>query len=193
MIPPVEQCLAMMKSYGMLANIRAHSLMVGRVAGLIGTSLIQAGFDLSLELIVSGALLHDIAKTQALGANELRHDELGRAICLAHGFDELAEIVGQHVMLQDGLPDRCAEKEIVYYADKRVLHDLVVDLDARQAYVLERYSKGDQAMHQRIRDNFSQARLVEERLFCLLDFSPEAVAELVQQSVLYGLPEVSSG
>ncbi|OGQ99833.1 MAG: hypothetical protein A2505_07245 [Deltaproteobacteria bacterium RIFOXYD12_FULL_55_16] len=193
MIPSVAQCLVLMNHYGMLANIRAHSLMVGRVAGLLGSALNRAGLELSLELIISGALLHDIAKTQALGLNELRHDELGRDICLAHGFDELAEIVGQHVMLRDGLPKRCAEKEIVYYADKRVLHDRVVDLDARQAYVLERYSKGDQAMHQRIRDNFSQARLVEERLFCLLDFAPEAVAERVKQSGLDGWPEVSNG
>ena len=77
---------------------------------------------LSLELIVSGALLHDIAKTASL-ETELRHDELGREICLRHGLDELAEIVAEHVVLKDWAPEHCTEKEIVYYADKRVLHD----------------------------------------------------------------------
>lgn len=160
----------------MLPNIRAHSLMVGRVAGLIGSGLARAGRSLSQELIVTGALLHDIAKTATL-ETELRHDELGREICLKHGLDELAEIVAEHVVLKKGVPERCTEKEIVYYADKRVLHDEIVTLEARLDYIIHRYGNGDEKLHARIRHNFAQAHAIEARLFAELDFSPQELGE----------------
>jgi hypothetical protein len=107
----------------------------------------------------------------------LRHDELGREICLRHGLDELAEIVAEHVVLKGGPPQCCREKEIVYYADKRVLHDQVVGLEARLDYIIHRYGNGDEVLHARIRRNFAQAHAVEERLFAELDFSPEDLEE----------------
>ncbi|MDG4474909.1 HD domain-containing protein [Thiovibrio frasassiensis] len=172
MIPSIAQCFALMEQYAMLPNIRAHSLMVGRVAARIGQGLARSGHTLSLELIVSSALLHDIAKTATL-ETELRHDELGREICLKHSLDELAEIVAEHVILKGGMPERCSEKEVVYYADKRVLHDQVVGLEARLDYILHRYGNGDEMLHTRIRQNFAQAHAIEERLFAELDFPPE--------------------
>lgn len=171
MIPSIAQCFQLMEQYAMLPNIREHSLMVGRVAGLIGSELARAGRGLSQELIVTGALLHDIAKTASL-ERELRHDELGREICLRHGFDELAEIVAEHVVLKKGVPENCTEKEIVYYADKRVLHDAVVTLETRLDYIIHRYGNGDEGLHVRIRQNFAQAHAIEARLFAELDFSP---------------------
>ena len=172
MIPSIAQCFRLMEQYAMLPNIREHSVMVGRVAGLIGQGLAGVGRDLSLELIVSSALLHDIAKTASL-ETELRHDELGREICLRHGLDELAEIVAEHVILKGGVPEHCTEKEIVYYADKRVLHDEIVTLEARLDYIIHRYGNGDEGLHVRIRQNFAQAHAIEELLFGELDFSPE--------------------
>jgi len=165
-----------MEQYTMLPNIREHSVMVGRVAGFLGRGLARAGHDLSLELIVSGALLHDIAKTASL-ETELRHDELGREICLRHGLDELAGIVAEHVVLKGGMPASCTEKEIVYYADKRVLHDQVVGLDARLDYIIHRYGSGDEALHAKIRRNFIQAHAIEEMLFAELDFAPDELGE----------------
>ncbi|MFZ5775375.1 MAG: HD domain-containing protein [Thermodesulfobacteriota bacterium] len=178
MIPTVSQCLALMEQYAMLPNIREHSLMVGRVACLIGEELREAGYELSMELLVSGALLHDIAKTECLG-KDVRHDQRGREICLAHGFDELAAIVAEHVILRNGVPERCTEKEIVFYADKRVLHDEVVELESRLAYIIERYGQDDQALHARIHENFRQARAIEQHLFTPLPFSPDQVATLL--------------
>ena len=52
MIPSVEQCFELMKKYGMLDNIRAHSIVVEKVAAIIAggqcppTRLANDGFDL---------------------------------------------------------------------------------------------------------------------------------------------------
>lgn len=181
MVPSLKECLRLMDQYGMLPNIRAHSLMVGRVAAFLGRELARCGWKLSLPLVVSAALLHDIAKTAALGT-DLRHADLGRDICRDHGFPELAEIVAEHVILKNGVPaERCAEKELVYYADKRVLHDEVVSLETRLDYILGRYGNGDHDLHRRIRSNFRQAHEIEALLFMDLPFAPQELGEMVRR------------
>ena len=51
-------------------------------------------------------------------------------------------------------------KEIVYYADKRVKHDEIVDLDMRLEYILDRYGLGDPRRHRAIENNFRQSKLM---------------------------------
>lgn len=177
MIPTVDQCMSLMGEYRMLDNIRLHSMVVARVAGFLCTGL-QPALDVSMERVVAGALLHDIAKTQSL-ASDGDHAEMGADLCRRHGFDEVADIVGQHVILDNGVPERPGEREIVYYADKRVMHENIVGLDKRLTYILERYGRGDSRLCRRIEDNFNNCRLVEKKLFALLPYSPEDVAGLI--------------
>jgi HD superfamily phosphodiesterase len=66
MIPSVQQCYDLMAKYEMLENIKAHSIMVERIASLIARGLQESGESLSLDLVTAGALMHDIAKTQSL-------------------------------------------------------------------------------------------------------------------------------
>ena len=184
MIPSVAECFRLMAQYEMLPNIREHSIMVGRVAGLIGQGVAASGGDISLELTVSAALLHDIAKTATL-ATDQPHDRLGAEICIRHGLDELADIVAEHVVLQNWEPEQCCtEKEIVYYADKRVRHHEVVSLDTRLEYILDRYGNGDDWLHERIRENFSRAHRIEEHLFDRLSFAPHEVGGMVNGHAL---------
>ena len=169
-----------MQQYAMLDNIRDHSVMVARIAEFLVVRLTAAGENLSLPLAVSAALLHDIGKTQCLH-NDGDHALLGRDICLAHRYTELAPIVGEHVILKEGVPaSGLSEKEIVYYADKRVTHDMIVDLDDRLAYILARYGKNDERRHLAIERNFSVCRQIERILFGRLTISPAAVAEEVE-------------
>lgn len=180
MIPTVSQCFALMDEYRMLANIRDHSLLVARVAGLMAENLSRRGVGVSVELTVAGALLHDIAKTACLDCDG-NHAAMGSEICRRHDYAEIAEIVAEHVLLRDVSPECCREKEIVYYADKRVLHDQVVGLDERLDYILARYGRNDERLHGLIRQNFVLCRQVEERLFTLLPWAPIELAGVVAE------------
>ena len=94
---------------------------------------------------------------------------------------EIAEIVGQHVRLKNYRPDGAiCEKEIVYYADKRVNHDEVVSLDERLKYILDRYGQNNATFHQRIKDNFHMCKNVEHKLFATLSFNPEDINQMVK-------------
>ena len=182
MIPTVKECFQIMEKYEMLENIRAHSVVVEKVANLIGKGLIHVGVDLTIERITAGALLHDIGKSLCLNTGS-DHAVIGEEICVQNGLEEIAEIVREHITLQSYQPGGAiCEKEIIYYADKRVNHDSVVSLEDRLAYLLQRYGKNDGFLCSRIRENFDLCKEVESRLFKGLFFRPEALGEMLNPS-----------
>ena len=185
-IPGVNECLALMEQYHMLPNIKDHSIVVTEVAGVITNGLIAAGYDLSLETVIAGALLHDIGKTACLD-NDDDHAARGLEICLAHNLKTIADIVAEHVILKNYAPQNgFAEKEIVYYADKRVNHDKVVSLEERLAYILERYGMNNEVRCRAIKRNYARCQDLEKRMFSFLTFDPADISELLiaQQSII---------
>jgi uncharacterized protein len=179
MIPTVDQCYRMMEEYGMLANIRAHSIMVERVANLIALEIRKTGIEISMAMIAAGALMHDIAKTACLDTRE-DHAAKGSDICLRNHFEEIADIVKEHVIIEGFDPDADVnEKEIVYYADKRINHDQIVSLDERLRHLLIRYAKGNKRIEGLIEENFTQCRRVEEKIFSRLSFRPDDLAGMI--------------
>ncbi|MCD6296258.1 MAG: HD domain-containing protein [Deltaproteobacteria bacterium] len=180
MIPSIETCFELMDKYQMLENIKAHSIVVTKVAHLIASGLRDAGLDISIEKVVAGALLHDIGKTPSLGTSQ-DHSEIGRRICLENHLNETASIVAEHVRLKDyNMNGDYSEKEIVFYSDKRVNHDGIVSLEDRLSYILARYGKNDEGICRAIRMNFELCKRVEKKLFKKLTFSPESLAGLAE-------------
>lgn len=166
--PTIATCLELMNEYGMLANIRDHSFTVARAAETILDKLQLYGGVENLpprSLVIAGALLHDIAKTDCI-KNGGDHARIGCEICEQLGYGEIGEIVKEHVWLVDFSPDRYQKgiflaKELIYYADKRVLHDKIVSLSIRLDYILERYGNNDPVRHSLITKNFNQCQRLE--------------------------------
>jgi putative nucleotidyltransferase with HDIG domain len=169
-----------MDKYRMLENIKVHSIVVARVAHLIARGLRDAGLDISIKKATAGALIHDIGKTASLNSSE-DHSETGRRICLENDLHEIADIVGEHVILKDYKQNgKFSEKEIVYYSDKRVNHDRIVSLKERLAYIIERYGKKQAERHHAILMNFELCKKVEKKLFSKLTFSPKSLRDLAK-------------
>jgi len=200
-IPDAEQCFRLMEEYAMLPNIRRHSITVARVAIHI-LDAYRANKTLHVEfpdhdLIIAGALLHDIAKTPCL-QNDCDHARAGAEICIELGYPDIAPIVGEHVILKEHDPVRYkrgvfSATEIIYYADKRVRHEEIVSLEDRLEYILEHYGMDDSMLHGRIRENFEKCVQLEHYLFRFLHFSPEQLAEKVCESISERLPEFIPG
>ena len=180
MIPSEKECYDLMENYRMLDNIREHSIVVAEIVRAISNGLVTSGVQLSVDKAVAGALLHDIAKTQCLQTGG-DHAALGREICLQHQLDEIADIVAEHIWLKSySLDGLYSEKEIVYYADKRVLHTSVVSLDERMDDIIKRYGRYDSRLTQLVHMNFTICKGIERKLFGRLDFGPDQLADLVQ-------------
>jgi uncharacterized protein len=179
-IPSEKECYDLMEKYRMLDNIREHSIVVAKIVRAISNGLLTSGVQLSVDKAVAGALLHDIAKTQCLQTGG-DHAALGREICLQHQLDEIADIVAEHIWLKSySLDGLFSEKEIVYYADKRVLHTSVVSLDERMDDIINRYSRYDSRLTQLVQMNFDICKGIERKLFGRLDFGPDQLADQVQ-------------
>lgn len=186
MIPTTEQCLDFMTQYEMLENIKYHSIMVEKIARVIAYHLNgSVSSHLSLEGISAGALLHDIGKTRGLNEGETytrTHADMGKTICLENNMDEIADIVREHLRLENFDPDEDVnEKEIVYYADKRVTHERIVDLEERAEYLLDHYAKEDEIRAKMIKENMALCARVEEKLFAHLPFEPHEMASMINE------------
>lgn len=179
----------------MLSNIRNHTLMVARVAHALLLELRKSVTnDTPLpaeELVLAGALLHDIAKTPCL-QRDCHHAKKGRDLCVGLGYKEVGEVVREHVWLFEFSPERYASghffaKELVYYADKRVRHDEVVSIAARKEYILERYGNNDPERHRLITENFDNCQQLENFLFSTIGKETTDIQDMIAELTLLGL------
>jgi len=178
LLPSYPQCLELLDAHGMLPNIREHSFAVMQVARFLGEALTDAGFDLFLPLVEAGALLHDLGKTPCLGTLN-NHAEWGAAVLEELGYPQVAQVVREHVHLAPNIvdPRPLREAELVNYADKRVLHEEVVTLEARFADLKVRYGRTPEALV-RIQATKIRALALEEKIFSFLALEPDKLLHL---------------
>ena len=176
-IPTREICLSLMEQHGMLPHIKVHSLQVARIAVCLGKNLVVHFPELNMDLVEAGALLHDIAKTECLKTRG-NHAQVGEEMVRAMGFDPVAPIVAQHVRLEDKyFHNGCMDEVVlVHYADKRVRHEEVVDLEERFTYLVETYGRSQEAV-KRIRTLYQDTLKLEKMIFRLLPFPPSALKD----------------
>ncbi len=156
----------------MMEHIVVHSMQVCRVATCLTDYLVAQHTHLNAKMIRSAALLHDITKTRSFSTGE-DHAFTGSQFLTDRGYTEVGDLVRQHVVLDEYSATKVpADADIINYADKRVLHDEIVDLDRRLDYILERYAK-KAAHRKRIYLLWEKTKHLENRIFSDLPFSPE--------------------
>ncbi len=169
-VPDEKTCYRLLDEAGVPPHIIAHSTLVARLALTLALALNAAGFHLDLDLVKAGGLLHDIAKLNGL-ENGVDHSRAGAETLRALGYPEVADICLTHVVIDVDRP--LAEAHLINYADKRVRHQAVVDLEGRFEDLIERYGRGHPERIDRIRSNLDRSRRLENRLFAPLPFGPE--------------------
>ena len=178
MIPSVETCYRLIEEMGMLPHIVAHSEQVCRVALCLVDHMNHSSARLNRPLVQAAALLHDITKTRSFETGE-DHAFTGKEMLKGRGFPEVARVVGQHVHLENEVLDEAVdEARVVNYADKRVLHDKVVSLEKRMAYIVERYGR-EEAHRERIMRLWEESRNLEEHLFRYIEFQPDELTRFL--------------
>ena len=172
-VPTRQECLRLMESYGMLPNIRAHSITVCRFALAIAQAVDQTGSNFNLAAIEAACLLHDITKTRSLETGE-NHAHTGAELVRELGYTLIAGMVQEHVTPADHSGEDITAGELISYADKRVLHDRVVSLEERFCYLYERYGRDEHAV-QRISRARIRTQQIEDKLRALLNGSEQAI------------------
>ena len=177
-VPTKAQCYQMMCEMKMMDHIVIHSMQVCRVATCLTDYLVVQHPHLNAKMIRSAALLHDITKTRSFNTGE-DHALTGGQFLADRGYPEVGELVRQHVVLDEYSATKIpAEADILNYADKRVLHDEIVDLDRRLDYILERYAKKAKD-RERITLLWEKTKQLENRIFSELPISPEDLIRIL--------------
>ena len=127
-IPTFKNCIQLLFEYSVPDRIISHLLFTTKTAISIAEQLKNKKIPIKCELVLAGALLHDIGRSQS---HNIDHGIVGGKILKTHGFPlELVSIVEKHIYAgisayeaKDlGLPSedyipRTYEEKIVAYAD----------------------------------------------------------------------------
>lgn len=163
-VPSEAECLELWDVYGMLPNVRAHSLLVGHMASSLAEAATLAGLAVQVAAVRAAALLHDLAKTYTIryGGN---HCQLGGAwVQELTGNPTVAQGVIHHVYWPGKVDIRAHFLPLtIIYSDKRVKHNQIVSLEGRFDDLLVRYGKTAD-IRARIRKSFQQAERIEKAL-----------------------------
>jgi CTP:molybdopterin cytidylyltransferase MocA/HD superfamily phosphohydrolase YqeK len=130
-VPTRAECEAILADRRVETSIVLHSRVVARVAERITNALVRSGMTLNAELVLAGAMLHDLAK------GEPDHAAVGAGILHLMDFPQVAAIVSVHTDLD--FSGDIDESAIVYLADKLVRGEEIVTVDQRFQTALERF------------------------------------------------------
>ncbi|MCB9808418.1 tRNA (adenosine(37)-N6)-threonylcarbamoyltransferase complex ATPase subunit type 1 TsaE [Candidatus Peribacteria bacterium] len=154
---PLEATIALWREDVELPpHIVDHCEAVATFSQVLADYLLSQGIIVRKKALNTAAKLHDLIRFVDFKETDIpdiwttykeRYTDLGHeAACSAflkeHGFDALADIVIAHG-LTFSPPNRVTiEQKLLYYADKRVMHDKVVTVQERFDDFQERYASG---------------------------------------------------
>jgi HD superfamily phosphohydrolase YqeK len=208
-LPSHEECLSMIRDCHVPVHIVRHNEAAARLGGFLARRLIERGVDVDVELVERACLLHDLFRVcdfpledfrwfeqpvteddkhrwRRLKARHghVRHEDAADAF-LRRKYPVLATAIRRHryiaVLDETDCPQTWEEK-LVYYADKRAMHDTIVPLkdrleDAHRRSSIAMAKAGivrcielEKAVDARIFE-------LEAEIFDILCLSPDAVTE----------------
>ena len=134
-----DNALALLKKVGLSEHIIQHSIAVADKAVEIAKRIQAAGHSVDIEVVESGALLHDIGRVKSQG---FRHALEGSKILRKYGLpDSIIRIAETHSL--DSLWPRTIEEKIVCYADKIVKGTHEISVHDRFNLWMKRYGKNE--------------------------------------------------
>ncbi len=168
-IPTIEDCFKLLKQCHTPKHIIRHCEKTAEFAAELAQKIADNGIEINIDFVHRACLLHDILrvcdiqkhlndifdepiteqdleKWQKLKTahNGLRHEDAAYEF-LKNEYPDLAIAIKKHAyksLLDEKLKPRTIEEKIVYYADKRVMHDKVVPLKERLAEGHKRNESG---------------------------------------------------
>jgi uncharacterized protein len=208
-LPSYEECLSMIRDCHVPVHIVRHAEAATRLAVFLAHRLVERGIELDIELVERACLLHDLFRVCDFPLEEftcfeqpvtehdkhrwrklkarhghLRHEDAADTF-LKDKYPVLATAIRRHryvAVLDEADCPQSWEEKLVYYADKRAMHDTIVPLkqrleDAHQRSALAMAKAGktrNVAMEQAV-----DARIfeLEAEIFDVIGLNPDDVTE----------------
>lgn len=174
-----KECMDLLKKYNMPENIIQHTLMVNKIAVFLAEKLYEKGEKIFVPTVDSASLLHDIGKIKAIKGEAESHVAEGYEILQKENLISEAIICRKHGTLSPLNPitkPKSWEEKVVYYADKRVLHDKLCSIqerlkDANKRY--PQYAKEEQKA-------YAFVEKVEKEIFDIIGIKPDELSKYIK-------------
>lgn len=164
-LPSREECIELLRECHVPVHIIKHSKAVAKLGVFLARRLVEQGIPVNVDLVERACLLHDIfrvcefplqdfSRFEQLVTEEdkarwrklkerhggARHEDAACAY-LKDAYPVLAQTIRKHrytaIVDEEDRP-RTWEEKVVYYADKRAMHDKIVPLPERLAEAHQR-------------------------------------------------------
>jgi uncharacterized protein len=206
-LPTRKECFDIINKYHVPPNIVKHSLATAKLAVFLAEKLKEKDTAVDVELVERACLLHDVARICEV--KESDYNNIGMTVTeqqktawdklkteykaaghedtsyklLKEQYPVLALAIKKHRYLslldENDRPDTWEEK-IVYYADKRVMHERIVSLKERLDDAHQRNAQLRQMKGQNNIDTDKVDRLIfelEEEIFTAIGLDPAEITE----------------
>ncbi|MEA3430798.1 MAG: HD domain-containing protein [Nanoarchaeota archaeon] len=152
-IPTEEECMKLLNEYN--PKLINHSVFMKDVALKIANIIERRGLQVNKDLLIAGALLHDIKKS----SGDDKHNILGKEFVEEKGYPEVGGIIETHFF---GTNPETTEEKIVFYADKRVNPgSVLVSVQKRMDYLVDMYNIEEE----KVQPWLNQVQEIEKELF----------------------------
>lgn len=178
MIPDLETSFSLLREREVPVHIVGHSVAVAKSALLLGESLSAVGRQQNQALLAAAGVLHDIAKFATLETGE-DHAQVGADWLDEKGYGSVAWVVRHHVHIHVDLLEPVDEKELIFYADKRVQHEKIVTLGQRFIDLQHRYGRNEGVLGL-LADMKTTTLGLEEKIYADLSWLPEELESRVK-------------
>lgn len=172
------ECIEILKENNTVRIIWLHCRKANAVAMFIAEKFINQGITLDTESIYFASLLHDVMKyNEILGKTTEMHEIEGKKLLEKKDYPKIANLIFKHrtaAILRNELDTW--EEKVVFYADKRVLHDKIVSLNERLEDGLKRY-KGNPHYTADFETLSALMRKLESQIFKKLGMKPSDINE----------------
>ena len=142
LIPDKKSAFELLNKAGCSERIIRHCRIVADHAKSIANRIKENGYSIDMELVVIGAILHDIGRSRT---HDIRHGIEGAYLCEKYGLDDrIIRIIQTHIgagissdnAIALGLPDgnyipESLEEKIVAHADNMVEDDIIVSISTK--------------------------------------------------------------
>ena len=153
--PSVMRCTELQSFFATPAIVIRHSQVVADLALSLAEKMQAKGYTINMQLVHSGALLHDLRKDSPDHGHKAADD------LEALGYGEIAAVVRYHMNLDSAIIEPPYEKYLIFMADRLVEDDRRVTLEQRFGLQLV---NPDPIIREATEKRYQQALEVREQL-----------------------------
>jgi putative nucleotidyltransferase with HDIG domain len=162
--PDYEECLEILRLCKDKQETIEHMISVSEFSKKIAILLNENGYNLNINAVQAGALLHDVAK------GEKAHAKEGAKIAENFGYNCLSEIISEHMNLNNF--SEIGEKEIIYICDKLLKGTELVTLNKRFEQSFKKYENEPHIL-KNINKRYEDAKTIKDNIENIIGISLE--------------------